>query len=61
MPDESLGKLRLDRRLLNRRGWISSEELEKELAELPDVSDKMAPPEDESPRGGRFPQGQKAG
>jgi hypothetical protein len=36
-------KLKLDRRLLRRRGWIDPEELEKELADLPDVSHKAQP------------------
>ena len=39
-------KLKFDRRLLRRRGWVDSEELEKELADLPDVSHK-AQPQDE--------------
>jgi hypothetical protein len=46
MIDNSLRKLRLDRRLVDRRGWISREELERELASLPDVSDKVAPTEE---------------
>ena len=32
--------LRLDRRLAQRRGWISPAELEKELTALPDVAEK---------------------
>jgi hypothetical protein len=48
MIESALRKLRLDRRLLNRRGWISREELERALAELPDVSDKIAPAEESS-------------
>ena len=32
--------LKFDRRLLRRRGWVDPEELEKELADLPDVSHK---------------------
>jgi hypothetical protein len=43
MIDQDLRKLRLDRRLLDRRGWISREELERELAALPDLSGKVAP------------------
>ena len=39
-------KLKTDRRLIHRRGWISKEELDKQLDALPDVSDKIAPPED---------------
>lgn len=41
MPNSS--HLRLDRRLLRRRGWISSSEMERELAALPDVADKAEP------------------
>lgn len=36
-------KLRLDRRLLNRRGWISPAESERAIAALPDVADKIDP------------------
>ena len=43
-------KLKLDRRLLRRRGWVDPKELEKELADLPDVSHKAQPlDEDEEP------------
>ena len=45
MIDDDLRKLRLDRRLVDRRGWISREEFERELAALPDVSQKVAPAE----------------
>ena len=45
MLDDALRELRLDRRLLERRGWLSRAELERALAELPDVADKAAPPE----------------
>jgi hypothetical protein len=48
MDQESMKKLRLDRRLAHRRGWIASEQLERELAALPDVSDKIEPGERES-------------
>jgi len=37
-----MAKLRLDRRLTRRSSWISQEELDRELADLPDVSDKIA-------------------
>ena len=40
MNRDSLDKLRLDRRLLNRRGWMSSAERARALEELPDVSQK---------------------
>jgi hypothetical protein len=38
--------LRLDKRLIRRRGWIPAEELRRELDALPDVSDKVQPPEE---------------
>ena len=40
MNRESIQKLRLDRRLIQRRGWIDEEELSRELESLPDVADK---------------------
>ncbi len=40
MIDQHVRNLRLDRRLANRPGWIGADELEKELAALPDVSAK---------------------
>lgn len=49
MNCEAMEKLHLDRRLINRRGWISKAELEKALEALPDVSDKIAPLEEEEP------------
>ena len=45
MLDDALRKLRLDRRLMERRGWIAKTELERALAELPDVEEKAAPPD----------------
>ena len=46
MHRQALRDLRLDRRLVRRRSWIPRQELERELAELPDVSHKIAPDED---------------
>jgi len=46
VPHESFQHLRTDRRLLDRRGWITRPDLERELANLPDVADKIAPPEE---------------
>jgi hypothetical protein len=43
MERESMRRLRMDRRLIRRRGWLSKEELERELAALPDASHKIAP------------------
>ncbi len=47
MVHKSLQALTLDRRLLRRRGWIAAEALEQELAGLPDVSDRIADPEED--------------
>jgi len=47
MDRKSVEKLRLDRRLASRRGWIAADELARELEALPDVSDKVAEPEPE--------------
>jgi hypothetical protein len=44
MDDESMKKLRLDKRLTGRRGWIASKDLQSALDALPDASDKIAPP-----------------
>jgi hypothetical protein len=40
MNRESLEKLRLDRRLLHRRGWMSEAERRRALEALPDVASK---------------------
>jgi hypothetical protein len=40
MNRESLEKLRLDRRLINRRGWMGAAERRRALEALPDVSSK---------------------
>ena len=40
MNRDALQKLRLDRRLVQRRGWMSEAELGRELAGLPDVAGK---------------------
>ncbi len=42
MDRENLERLRLDVRLIGRRGWILQKDLERDLAELPDVADKIA-------------------
>jgi hypothetical protein len=41
MDRRSLERLRLDRRLIRRRGWISKQELSAELESLPDAADKL--------------------
>ncbi len=42
MDRRSVENMKLDRRLINRRGWIAPEDLQRELAALPDVSHKVA-------------------
>ena len=41
MDRESVERLRFDRRLRRRSGWLSAADEEAYLASLPDVSDKM--------------------
>ena len=52
MDPKAMGNLRLDRRLLSRRGWIKTKELEKELDSLPDVSDKIDDSEEQESEAG---------
>jgi hypothetical protein len=40
MNRQSLEKLRLDRRLMGRRGWMSNAERARALQDLPDVASK---------------------
>lgn len=46
MDRTSTDKLRLDRRLIGRRNWVSKDELERALEALPDASDKIADTEE---------------
>ncbi len=46
MDRDSLEKLRLDRRLIRRRGWIAPDDLDREIESLPDVANKIAPPDE---------------
>jgi hypothetical protein len=48
MDQKAMQQFHLDRRLISRRGWIGREELARALEALPDVSDKIAPREEES-------------
>jgi hypothetical protein len=48
MDQKAMQQFRLDRRLTRRQGWIGREELARALEALPDVSDKIAPIEEES-------------
>lgn len=52
MDRNSTKRLRLDQRLIRRRGWISSDELERELAALPDAASKATALEESAPAGG---------
>jgi hypothetical protein len=40
LQDDANSQLRLDRRLIGRRGWIHTEELQSALERLPDVAEK---------------------
>ena len=42
MNRRSLEKLRLDRRLTGRHGWISNADLTTEIEKMPDASEKVA-------------------
>lgn len=50
MDNESTARLKFDTRMVRRRGWVEPEELEQELASLPDVSDKILRKEEDSAR-----------
>ena len=47
MNNESIEKLRLDRRLHSRRGWLAKQDLQTELDALPDSADKIMPPDED--------------
>ena len=46
MDQRAIEKLKFDRRLEGRRGWVENKEVERELESLPDSADKVAPPEE---------------
>jgi len=48
MNRDSMKALRFDRRMLQRRGWITHEELEQQLSSLPDAANKVKAGEEES-------------
>jgi hypothetical protein len=52
MVHDHLATHRLDRRLLRRRNWVTPKQLAKELEALPDVSEKIRPPEEGQDTGG---------
>ena len=41
MDNEATARLKFDRRLAQRRDWVDGEELDNELASLPDCADKI--------------------
>ena len=47
MKPGSLENLKFDKRLSRRRGWVSEEDQDANIAALEDVSDKMATADDE--------------
>ncbi|HUT78447.1 MAG TPA: hypothetical protein VM285_12215 [Polyangia bacterium] len=49
MLDEALRDLKVDRRMLERRGWITRQERAAAFAALPDAADKVAPQEETPP------------
>ena len=51
MVHDHLATHRLDRRLLRRRNWVTPKQLAKELEALPDVYEKIRPPEEEPAAG----------
>ena len=51
MDSESKQRLRLDRRLIRRRGHIGADELARELEKLPDASHKAVTLQTEPPAG----------
>ena len=58
MLGDAIRKLKLDRRLSRRRGWIESDELDGAIEELPDLSEKAATAdESEAPADGGAPAG----
>jgi len=50
MDNEAAARLKFDRRLADREGWVDTEELENELEALPDCTDKIADPSEEPAR-----------
>lgn len=45
MDRESIEKLRFDKRLARRPRWVSEDDVSRELESLPDVGDKILPPD----------------
>ncbi len=56
MDRDTLNKLRLDKRLALRRGWIEQGDLDRELEQLPDVSSKIAPADSTAEPAGAGPE-----
>ena len=56
MLGDAIRKLKLDRRLWDRKGWLQEGELDTALGELPDLSEKATTAE-EAEAGGDAPSG----
>jgi len=56
MNRESQSKLKFDRRLRGRPGWVSEQELETELEGLEDVSENVADEESQEAERSREPE-----
>ena len=48
MDNDSTDRLKFDKRLANRRGWVPADELEELIASLPDAADKVYVPSEEA-------------
>ncbi len=46
MDQRSIERLKFDRRLERRRGWVDGKDVARELESLPDAADKVAAPEE---------------
>jgi hypothetical protein len=57
MDRDSMERLKLDRRLIGRRNWISPEDLSRALEGLPDASHKIAQSDAAEPVGGEASHG----
>jgi len=58
MLGEAIRKLKLDRRLSRRRGWVEADELDSAIEQLPDLAENAATADDaEAPAEGGAPAG----
>lgn len=58
MLGDAISKLKLDRRLARRRGWVEADELDRAIDDLPDLSEKATTADNaEAVAGGEAPAG----